>query len=78
MVPGHDPLAAIDAIEDLDDPGPRLLVVDQFEEVFASLPTVVDGFATRLLDLAGDPPSTCTSSSWCAPTSTARSPEWAG
>ncbi len=55
MVPGHDPLAAIDAIEDLDDPGPRLLVVDQFEEVFASLPTVVDGFATRLLDLAGDP-----------------------
>ena len=55
MVPGHDPLAAIDAIEDLDDPGPRLLIVDQFEEVFASLPTVVDGFATRLLDLAGDP-----------------------
>ena len=36
IVPGPDPLAAIDAVAGLDEPGPQLLVVDQFEEVLAS------------------------------------------
>ena len=35
IVPGDDPLAALDVIDELDEPGPRLLVVDQFEEAFA-------------------------------------------
>ena len=55
MVPGRDPLGVLDAIEDLDDAGPRLLVVDQFEEVFTAQPVMIEAFTTRLLDLAGDP-----------------------
>ena len=49
IVPGADPLAAIDAITGLDEPGPQLLVIDQFEEVLVS--GQLDTVATRLLDL---------------------------
>lgn len=54
MVPGRDPLAALGAVEDLDETGPRLLVVDQFEEALAALPPVAEHFVERLVDLAGD------------------------
>ena len=53
IVPGPDPLAAIDAVPGLDDPGPQLLVIDQFEEVLAS--GQIDAVAGRLLDLVLDP-----------------------
>lgn len=55
IVPGFDPLAALDVIEDLDEPGPRLLVVDQFEEAFSAPLATFERFAGQLLDLAGDP-----------------------
>ena len=53
IVPGPDPLAAIDGVARLDEPGPQLLVVDQFEEVLAS--GDIDAVAGRLLDLVLDP-----------------------
>ena len=53
IVPGSDPLAAIEAVAGLDEPGPQLLVIDQFEEVLASGST--DAVAGRLLDLVLDP-----------------------
>ncbi len=53
IVPGPDPLAAIDGVARLDEPGPQLLVVDQFEEVLAS--GEIDAVAGRLLDLVLDP-----------------------
>lgn len=53
IVPGDDPLAAIDAATALDDPGPQLLVIDQFEEVLET--DQLDAVATRLLDLLFDP-----------------------
>ncbi|HET7488345.1 MAG TPA: BTAD domain-containing putative transcriptional regulator [Acidimicrobiales bacterium] len=52
IVPGTDPIGALDAVERLDDPGPFLVVVDQFEEAFGT--GVADEFATRLVELAGD------------------------
>ena len=52
-MPGPDPLAAIDAVPGLDEPGPQLLVIDQFEEVLAS--GQIDAVAARLLDLVLDP-----------------------
>jgi WD40 repeat protein len=55
IVPGSDPLAALDVIEELDEPRSRLLVVDQFEEALTSLPATLDRFCAQLLDLAGDP-----------------------
>ncbi len=55
IVPGFDPLAALAAIEELDEPGARLLVVDQFEEAFAAPAATLDRFCGQLLDLAGDP-----------------------
>lgn len=55
IVPGFDPLAALDAIEDLDAPGHTLLVVDQFEEVFSAAPVVVDRFAQQLVEVGDDP-----------------------
>ena len=55
IVPGSDPLAALAVIEELDEPGARLLVVDQFEEAFASPAGTLDRFCGQLLDLAGDP-----------------------
>jgi WD40 repeat protein len=55
IVPGSDPLAALGVIEELDEPGSRLLVVDQFEEAFASPAAALDRFCVQLLDLAGDP-----------------------
>ena len=54
-VPGDSPLRVLDALADLDEPGPQLLVLDQFEEAFASGPTVVDALLCRLIDLALDP-----------------------
>ena len=36
IVPGADPVATLDAVEGLDEPGSFLLVIDQFEEVFAT------------------------------------------
>jgi WD40 repeat protein len=55
IVPGSDPLGALDVIEDLDEPGSRLLVVDQFEEAFAAPAATLERFAGQLVDLAGDP-----------------------
>lgn len=55
IVPGRDPVAALDAIQEIDAEGPRLLVVDQFEEAFAAPAAVMEAFVARLLDLAGDP-----------------------
>ena len=52
VVPGRDPLAALDAVADLDEPGPQLLVVDQFEEALAG--DEADAFASRLVDLVLD------------------------
>jgi WD40 repeat protein len=52
IVPGADPLAALDGVGGLDEPGPQLLVVDQFEEVFAT--DVFEVFAARLVDLVLD------------------------
>ena len=36
IVPGDDAAAALDGVAELDEPGTQLLVVDQFEEAFAS------------------------------------------
>jgi WD40 repeat protein/DNA-binding SARP family transcriptional activator len=55
IVPGFDPLAALAVIEELDEQGARLLVVDQFEEAFAAPAATLDRFCSQLLDLAGDP-----------------------
>jgi DNA-binding SARP family transcriptional activator/WD40 repeat protein len=55
VVPGREPHRALDELVDLDEPGPQLLVIDQFEEAFASPPAVVDGLVRRVLDLALDP-----------------------
>jgi DNA-binding SARP family transcriptional activator/WD40 repeat protein len=52
IVPGDDPLAALESVEAIDDPEPQLLVVDQFEELFST--GVVDAFAARLVDLVLD------------------------
>jgi WD40 repeat protein len=52
IVPGADPLAALDGVGGLDEPGPQLLVIDQFEEVFAT--DVCEAFAARLVDLVLD------------------------
>ena len=52
VVPGRDPLAALDGVADLDDPGTQLLVVDQFEEALAS--DQAGAFAGRLVDLVLD------------------------
>ena len=54
-VPGDDPLRPLDELADLDEPGPQLLVIDQFEEAFVNSPAVVDRLVGRLLDLALDP-----------------------
>src|SRR4029450_8625761 len=53
IVPGEDPLAAIDGVPRLDEPGAQLLVIDQFEEVAAT--DQIDAVASRLLDLILDP-----------------------
>ena len=52
VVPGADPIAVLDAVAGLDEPGPQLLVVDQFEEVFAA--GVAESFASRLIALSFD------------------------
>ena len=52
IVPGRDPVAALDRVGELDEPGPQLLVVDQFEEAFAS--GAAEPFAGRLVDLVLD------------------------
>ncbi|MEO8265487.1 MAG: BTAD domain-containing putative transcriptional regulator [Ilumatobacteraceae bacterium] len=53
IVPGSDVLAAIETVAGLDEPGRKLLVIDQFEEVLSSGAT--DAVAGRLLDLVLDP-----------------------
>ena len=55
VMPGRDPITAIDALADLDEAGPHLLVVDQFEEVFSTSPATVAAWAGRVVALAGDP-----------------------
>ncbi|MGI9052631.1 MAG: BTAD domain-containing putative transcriptional regulator [Ilumatobacteraceae bacterium] len=55
IVPGRDPMAALGALDEPDEHGPRLLVVDQFEELFAAASATVDAFAAALIDLASDP-----------------------
>src|SRR4029077_1187865 len=50
-----DPIASLNAIDELDEPGPQLLVVDQFEEAFTAPPPTIERFAGRLLDLTEDP-----------------------
>ena len=52
MVPGTDPIGTLLGIEQIDEPGPQLLIVDQFEEIAAS--GAADAFAARLLDLVLD------------------------
>ena len=52
IVPSADPDSVLDAIDGLDEPGPQLLVVDQFEEVFAA--GSADVWAGRILDLVLD------------------------
>ena len=51
-VPGADPGAVLDPVDMLDEPGPQLLVVDQFEEVFAA--GSAELWAGRILDLVFD------------------------
>lgn len=53
IVPGLDPVAALDGVPGLDEPGPQLLIVDQFEEVLGT--DAVDTIAARLLDVVLDP-----------------------
>jgi len=55
IVPGHDPVAALDMVDHLDEPGARLLIVDQFEETFSAPAASIAAFARALIDLAGDP-----------------------
>ena len=52
IVPGADPVAALDAVEGLDEPGSFLLVLDQFEEVFAA--GAAEAVAARLVELSAD------------------------
>jgi DNA-binding SARP family transcriptional activator/WD40 repeat protein len=52
IVPGTDPMATLEAVEGIDAPGSMLLVVDQFEELFAS--GAVERFASKLVELASD------------------------
>jgi WD40 repeat protein/DNA-binding SARP family transcriptional activator len=52
VVPGADPDSVLDAVDRLDEPGPQLLVVDQFEEVFTTGDAAV--WAARILDLVLD------------------------
>ena len=52
ITPGRDPLATLDAVDELDEPGPQLLVIDQFEEAFAG--GAAEAFAGRLGDLVLD------------------------
>jgi DNA-binding SARP family transcriptional activator/cell division protein FtsB/energy-coupling factor transporter ATP-binding protein EcfA2 len=52
IVPGSDPIAALERLAALDEPGVQLLVVDQFEEV--AVTGVAAEFAERLLDLTLD------------------------
>jgi DNA-binding SARP family transcriptional activator/WD40 repeat protein len=55
VVPGRDPLASLDSVNGLDDPGTQLLVVDQLEELFVGRPDVIDAYLARLVDLTEDP-----------------------
>ena len=52
IVPGEDAIAALDGVADLDEPGPQLLIVDQFEEAIAS--RTAEAMATRLIHLVLD------------------------
>ena len=52
IVPGDDAAAALDGVAELDEPGPQLLVVDQFEEAFAN--QAGEALAARLVDLVLD------------------------
>ena len=72
IVPGLDPLAALDGVDGLDEPEPQLLVVDQFEELFPPVrPKRSPGGWSTWFSM---PRSTSTSWSSCAPISTGRSP----
>ena len=51
-VPGADPESDLDAVDVLDEGGPHLLVVDQFEEVFAA--GTAEVWAGRIRDLVLD------------------------
>jgi DNA-binding SARP family transcriptional activator/WD40 repeat protein len=52
IVPAADSAPALDVIDALDEPGPQLLVVDQFEEVFAA--GSAELWAGRILDVVLD------------------------
>jgi DNA-binding SARP family transcriptional activator/WD40 repeat protein len=52
VVPGADPIATLDEVSGLDEPGSFLLVVDQFEEVFAA--GSGEAVAARLIELSAD------------------------
>ena len=52
MVPGMDPAGTLLKIDGIDEPGPQLLIVDQFEEIAGSAGG--DEFARKLLDLVLD------------------------
>jgi DNA-binding SARP family transcriptional activator/WD40 repeat protein len=52
IVPSADPDSVLGSVDGLDEPGPQLLVVDQFEEIFASGSSEV--WAQRILDLVLD------------------------
>lgn len=54
MTPGNDPVARLEGALDQSEEAPRLLVVDQFEELFTLNPerTRRQAFADRLLELA--------------------------
>ena len=71
IVPGDDALAALDGVADLDEPGPQLLIVDQFEEAIASRSAEAAGHPSGSTS-SSTPPSTSTSCSSFAPTSTPR------
>jgi DNA-binding SARP family transcriptional activator/WD40 repeat protein len=51
-IPRSDPDSILDALDGLDEPGPQLLVIDQFEEVFAA--GNGEAWARRILDLVLD------------------------
>lgn len=55
IVPGSDPIAALEGVPDVDEPGRQLIVVDQFEEVTGSDPGLAEEFLARLADVALDP-----------------------
>jgi DNA-binding SARP family transcriptional activator/WD40 repeat protein len=52
IVPGDGSLTTIENVADLDEPGPQLLIVDQFEEAIAA--GNAEAFAMRLIDLVLD------------------------